>query len=395
MYIIVLLLSRACAEWVEISQQHYRKPVRFNYNVPTLAITEIYQPTKAVYTNDTLQEHVWNKAHINKVNKHGSIQRVQLESNPVKAPSLRPGSETNRNDPTRYSNKNDYRGASVMPVKNKYEDYNIDSSSEFKTRLNNDSVKDIINNEPNKENNKPAIEISENNVKTVINKANYVRNNSSINNIKRYGLASSSEASKKKVNTVPLTTSAIEIFKNMNRTPAKENADIRNSSEKINKYQNNPSNIENHEAVNQTATGSHKSKPGNDNNKKHMQQENISEQKSKAPLKVKEGSKSNAIENLIKFAKIVTDTIRENTHRTVNSKTRYLENLKESILANIEERIDAAWPDDTPSRQRRASRAAPRGHVQIPSSESALMTISFLTFAVFLIKLVLVIIALL
>ena len=58
-----------------------------------------------------------------------------------------------------------------------------------------------------------------------------------------------------------------------------------------------------------------------------------------------------------------------------------------------EERIDATWPDDDSAGARRRSRSAhasPRGHVQFPSSESALMTISFLTFAVFLIKLVLV-----
>ena len=56
-----------------------------------------------------------------------------------------------------------------------------------------------------------------------------------------------------------------------------------------------------------------------------------------------------------------------------------------------EERIDATWPDDDSTRRRsRSADASPRGHVQFPSSESALMTISFLTFAVFLIKLVLV-----
>lgn len=57
-------------------------------------------------------------------------------------------------------------------------------------------------------------------------------------------------------------------------------------------------------------------------------------------------------------------------------------------------RIDATWPDDdvdVPHRRARATQTIPRDHhVQFPSSESALMTISFLTFAVFLIKLVLV-----
>lgn len=47
------------------------------------------------------------------------------------------------------------------------------------------------------------------------------------------------------------------------------------------------------------------------------------------------------------------------------------------------------WPDDGDSTRFRRSAEA-RGHVEVPSSEGALMTISFLTFAVFLIKLVLV-----
>uniref|UniRef100_A0A2H1W487 SFRICE_005120 n=1 Tax=Spodoptera frugiperda TaxID=7108 RepID=A0A2H1W487_SPOFR len=57
-----------------------------------------------------------------------------------------------------------------------------------------------------------------------------------------------------------------------------------------------------------------------------------------------------------------------------------------------QDRIDATWPDDDSAGARRRSRSAhatARGHVHFPSSESALMTISFLTFAVFLIKLVL------
>jgi hypothetical protein len=55
--------------------------------------------------------------------------------------------------------------------------------------------------------------------------------------------------------------------------------------------------------------------------------------------------------------------------------------------------IVSAWPNDEAKKtryRRDTDEESPRGHVEIPSSESALMTISFLTFAVFLIKLVLV-----
>ncbi|XP_063387720.1 uncharacterized protein LOC134673648 [Cydia fagiglandana] len=105
-------------------------------------------------------------------------------------------------------------------------------------------------------------------------------------------------------------------------------------------------------------------------------------------------TKPNTMENVLKFAKVVADTITRNTRKSVSSKLRYLEDLKDTIMVNIEDRIEYLWPDDTggsAARRRRWSRSAEaRGHhVEFPSSESALMTISFLTFAVYLIKLVL------
>ncbi|XP_031770116.2 uncharacterized protein LOC116413710 [Galleria mellonella] len=100
--------------------------------------------------------------------------------------------------------------------------------------------------------------------------------------------------------------------------------------------------------------------------------------------------------NVLKFMKIVAETISKNSHRSVDGKIKYLENLKDTILANIEYRLDKLWPDDaaaprnTARRRTRAAQGEARGHhVEIPSAESALMTISFLTFAVYLIKLVL------
>ncbi|XP_063367702.1 uncharacterized protein LOC134656112 [Cydia amplana] len=105
-------------------------------------------------------------------------------------------------------------------------------------------------------------------------------------------------------------------------------------------------------------------------------------------------TKPTTMENVLKFARVVADTITRNTRKSVSSKLRYLEDLKDTIMVNIEDRIEYLWPDDTggsAARRRRWSRSADaRGHhVEFPSSESALMTISFLTFAVYLIKLVL------
>lgn len=66
-----------------------------------------------------------------------------------------------------------------------------------------------------------------------------------------------------------------------------------------------------------------------------------------------------------------------------------------AFISSAEDRIEAEFPDDniaqsSRSRMSRSTQAQARGHVEFPSSESALMTISFLTFAVYLIKLVLV-----
>ncbi|XP_013135449.1 PREDICTED: uncharacterized protein LOC106100930 [Papilio polytes] len=99
-------------------------------------------------------------------------------------------------------------------------------------------------------------------------------------------------------------------------------------------------------------------------------------------------TKTSAMETLVKFLKVVSQTIKLGTRRTFKSKLRYLEDLRDSLLADIDTRIESAFPDDDERRQRRAAGVS-RGHVEFPSSESALMTISFLTFAVFLIKLVL------
>ncbi|KAI8424699.1 hypothetical protein MSG28_006654 [Choristoneura fumiferana] len=106
-------------------------------------------------------------------------------------------------------------------------------------------------------------------------------------------------------------------------------------------------------------------------------------------------AKDNTMENVLKFVKVVADTITRNTRKSFNSKLRYLEDLKDTIMVNIEDRIESLYPDDSgpggsAARRRRWARSAEaRGHVEFPSSESALMTISFLTFAVYLIKLVL------
>ncbi|CAG9789559.1 unnamed protein product [Diatraea saccharalis] len=381
MFIILLFLSRADADWVEISQQHYRKPLRTNINFSTLEkVTEVYfQSTRPVYKNETLEEFAWNKGNVNKVSKLGNVQRVQLDSNPVKAPTLRIGS---------LQKKNNFEETSVVSVNTRYEDYTLDDSNELSAHGTNKSF--VMNTNKNEtfevwstgKNNYPESEIHQR-----LNKLSTYNRNNSNSSVK----GEISVTKKNNIETGP-QTGVTDIRQLTNQEfkdkYSKNDSDMKEYSSEYNRTRERSKTKENKKPHTETGAYTHATRDNVVTNKGNIEIEH----KSTGTL---ENNKKNAIENLIKLAKVVTDTIKENTRRTVSSKTRYLENLKESILTNIdnsfllEERIDSAWPDDCLPRQRRATHATPRGYVQIPSSESALMTISFLTFAVFLIKLVL------
>uniref|UniRef100_A0A182IMI4 Uncharacterized protein n=1 Tax=Anopheles atroparvus TaxID=41427 RepID=A0A182IMI4_ANOAO len=81
------------------------------------------------------------------------------------------------------------------------------------------------------------------------------------------------------------------------------------------------------------------------------------------------------------------------TAHTIGDKIRTLAGLRDQLLSSIERRIAALWV--APGRQRRRVKRgwlephAGADAMDFPSAEGALLTISFLTFAVFLIKLVL------
>lgn len=51
MLLILLLVARAAAEWVEISQQHYRKPVRFSVLQDGPLLEDVQNPTRHTYDN--------------------------------------------------------------------------------------------------------------------------------------------------------------------------------------------------------------------------------------------------------------------------------------------------------------------------------------------------------
>lgn len=66
--------------------------------------------------------------------------------------------------------------------------------------------------------------------------------------------------------------------------------------------------------------------------KKH---ETVNNKGSREKLPSESDAKENTMENVLKFVKVVADTITRNTRRNFNSKLRYLEDLKDTIMVNI------------------------------------------------------------
>ncbi|PZC76789.1 hypothetical protein B5X24_HaOG204106 [Helicoverpa armigera] len=332
----LLLLTRVTAEWVEISQHHYRKPLRTHSTFTTTEKSkDVEDSTKPwAYSNRTLTEYNWNENPARPI--IGNVKRIQHIANTVRATDV---------------------------VKLEDEDADFDADEiEYEVKLNygptratldtHDRVKqkDIIETDENivsKQNTK----LTESTTETTP-KNNVHRN---VNNFETESFASKVHDAGNKDKQSNVKVEDQDMKPNFNNVQLKDVLDKdEKKSEKI-KY-----------------VTDKEGEPTNGTKNEKM--------------------KINTMENLIKFMRVVADTISKNSRRSFGGKMQYLHELKDSILANIEQRIDATWPDDDSANSRRRSRSAqasPRGHVQFPSSESALMTISFLTFAVFLIKLVL------
>lgn len=64
MHLVLLLLIQVHAEWVEIYQQHYKKPLRPSYTYTALEKPSFERTTKGnrIYINNSLPEYNWNKA---------------------------------------------------------------------------------------------------------------------------------------------------------------------------------------------------------------------------------------------------------------------------------------------------------------------------------------------
>lgn len=105
--------------------------------------------------------------------------------------------------------------------------------------------------------------------------------------------------------------------------------------------------------------------------------------------------------SFIEFLKKVQQSFVTKTSTNIKDKIKVLTDFRDNLLSNIKGQIGNLWKDDTHSRSKRTLMGdydtsgggygmEQQAEIQFPSAEGALLTISFLTFAVFLIKLVLV-----
>ncbi|KAK9721257.1 hypothetical protein QE152_g21647 [Popillia japonica] len=91
----------------------------------------------------------------------------------------------------------------------------------------------------------------------------------------------------------------------------------------------------------------------------------------------------------IPFIENIQSSLMRHAHQGMKSKITLLQELKYNLLFNIKEKINGLWTPTSNRRAREYYDKEEESHIDFPSNEGALMTIGFLTFAVFLIKLVL------
>lgn len=105
--------------------------------------------------------------------------------------------------------------------------------------------------------------------------------------------------------------------------------------------------------------------------------------------------------NFLKFIKNIQDTFTTRTAKNINDKIKMLRQFRDNLLITINQRIKSLWKTQTKTKRKSRTKRTfgdsggggwmeQGGALDFPSPEGALLSISFLTFAVFLIKLVLV-----
>ncbi|XP_026486706.2 uncharacterized protein LOC113393838 [Vanessa tameamea] len=472
MLVVLLLISQISCEWVEISQNNYRKepPQRTVPQAVNVRYEEKPQDSRLYRKNHSLIQNPWNKAIIDRVTNVGNIQRVLDPS--VKTPSMKMRPNENvlhKSSSGKIELNNHYTINSELPRVSIYSPLQVEE-----TKRSEATHRDMITKSNNKELVKHSHVINNSNVKNIVKSSSQVPSNrrkiflEKLNNspIKGSGgnkIYRKQESDKEfDEDDIPNEDSNLhdgneKYIRNFQRIPnnGQSKFNLLNNLRKTNIFSNTSipkatrisdifgtDNIKDFQIIGNFDEDELKEVSLNDykfsnasitttpnfynTRLNKIPFENTDDQTSKldfsssSKLKIipsidlktnaPEKSMTNEKENIIdkdqisimpkaetlsgmwKLMKLVTETIYKNTHRTFKSKIKYLEGLKTTILTSIEERVENIWPDDIEhrgSRKRRARSAEARGHIEFPSSETTLMTISFLTFAVFLIKLVL------
>ncbi|CAH2238132.1 uncharacterized protein LOC120632200 [Pararge aegeria] len=447
MYILFILFSQVCCDWVEISQNHYKKE-------PANKVVNFEFTTKPnrIYRNNSLTEKEWHRGVVDKVSNVGHIRQVQYPSVKTSSVMTRPENGFNRkfNYPLTTTDAAEHRFISAKPIKQilNTQDEDDDQNKVIQTTTANvDQVRrpyskpikhlptdqgkifgedSVFNRRKQVQISKPTlaetnidnVDFSESDKFYAIAKPNVHR----LDDAHKFDVTKKTEIKYSSTdNTMELNISKIKLIQREYSNNVRENdahkklfpVTISSNTEYSEKKKYEP----------QDSTSSHpleeyfnsRKKFGNPyknsefivneaNPKKPVhgivmgttpsmdeKVTTIPKIENSKPKDITQVSKGNTVKGMWKLIKLVTDTIYKNTHRSFKSKIKYLKSLKTTLLTSIEDQIDRAWPNDPDARgAARSTRSAQaRGHVEFPSSESTLMTISFLTFAVFVIKLVL------
>lgn len=413
----LLLISQATAEWVEISQQHYRKPMRTHspFNTPDRVI-DFEDTTKTwTYNNRSVTEYNWNKnparppnisnvkrkqhestkeeeeddldlhvdfrdyelrpnygptrpttehdkqkGSIERVPNVDNIKRVQLNNSPVKSPVVNYKGDREKYSNNRHENNpqdDDDDGDEVNEFKHK-------KNGEAFRRIYVNKVKNVQRTEittlpPDDE--EEATTFNTERPKRIYNNHTKVREfystkptviiedftnyDNQRNRFHKITNGKSSELTDKIFTTEIIDTDEVTTI-SPKRTSMKGNknnfhknindfkAESHENKVQVTSNNEKPTNVISND--NKTKLKGHTDEPKQDN---QSEKENLKDKIDKAPTDTKtEKNKVNTMENVMKFMRVVAETISKNTRRSFGGKMQYLHELKQSILANIGKR---------------------------------------------------------
>lgn len=332
MLITFLLIVRVGCDWIEITQQYHRNPIKLTnqYTLTTKKPDE-----KEVYANDSITEHEWNKkptdiatdlrkkghplkngeeytdstqqeytGNVKRISHPGKVDRVQILNKPVKSSAVKLKPELTRNNEDKLKNEfeSPYRRTSYTNLKTENK-INRDTTIEIMFDYNDKHIsKYEIGNYTNSKH------------KPLLTDVESLKENLNLNRFHRIpGIKSQS---------------AEEIFTVNKREPNPSISNQKPNNALISPHINTADNVELYTNKNiiDNITPEYITTS-------NVVKENDSEYDEEESVPTNE--KSNATEVIIKFVKLVSETISSHTRKGFRSKLRYLEDLKNNLIANI------------------------------------------------------------